>query len=44
MLVADNGTLTDGSITPTGGKGASGIDSKTPTTLPFQTPFSANRL
>ena len=40
VLVANDGTLSDGSITPTGGKGASGIDGKTNNTASPDALFS----
>ena len=44
MRVADDGTLTDGSITPTGGKGASAIDGKTNKTAVPDALFSQSAL
>lgn len=44
MLVADDGTLSDGSVTPTGGKGASGIDGETNEAAVVDTLFSQSAL
>ena len=44
MLVAKDGTLSDGSTTPTGGRGASGIDGKTNDTAMPDALFSQSAL